>query len=138
VFAQVYCCKDCAKKKKRKTTQAVKTLFKGEKATLVLVTIKLLHQQTKKAQSERSNRVLEGEIKVKACAAKHQHAIKKGSPLFLTLVRAPLKIEKEKQHRLTRIRRVVSHAIRPASSPPEASRSPSNPSHQIPYHFCRY
>jgi len=26
-----------------------------------------------------------------------------------------------------RIRRVVSHAIRPASSPPEASRSTSNP-----------
>jgi hypothetical protein len=59
VFAQVYCCKDCAKKKKRKTTQAVKTLFKGEKATLVLVTIKLLHQQTKKAQSEESIRIPE-------------------------------------------------------------------------------
>ena len=40
-----------------------------------------------------------------------------------------------------RIRRVVSHAIRPAPSPPEASRSTSNrPPHQIIpcYHCCCY
>jgi hypothetical protein len=35
-----------------------------------------------------------------------------------------------------KIRRVVSHAIRPAPSPPQASRSTSNP--QVPYcHCCR-
>ena len=37
------------------------------------------------------------------------------------------KLEKEKQQRLMRIWRVVSHAIRPAPSPPEASRPTSNP-----------
>jgi len=45
----------------------------------------------------------------------------------LALARTPPKDEKEKQQRLMRIRRVVSHAIRPAPSPPEASRSASNP-----------
>jgi len=35
--------------------------------------------------------------------------------------------KKEKQQRLMRIRRVVSHAIRPAPNPPEASRSTNNP-----------
>ena len=44
---------------------------------------------------------------------------------MLTLARAPPKDEKEKQQRLMRIQRVVSHAIWP--SPPEASRSTSNP-----------
>jgi hypothetical protein len=34
---------------------------KEKKVTLVLSTIKLLYQQTKKAQSKRSNRVPEGE-----------------------------------------------------------------------------
>jgi hypothetical protein len=41
---------------------------------------------------------------------------------WLTLARAPPKIKKEKQQRRMRIRRIVSHAIRPAPSPPEASR----------------
>ena len=45
----------------------------------------------------------------------------------LALARAPLKDKIEKQQRLMRIRRVVSHAIRPAPSPPEASRSTSTP-----------
>jgi hypothetical protein len=41
---------------------------------------------------------------------------------------SPTKNEKkEKQQRPMRIRRVVSYAIRPAPSPPEASRSTSNP-----------
>ena len=35
--------------------------------------------------------------------------------------------KKEKQQRLMRIRRVVSHAFRPAPSPPEANRSTSKP-----------
>ena len=39
------------------------TLDKEKKATLVLRAVKLLYQQTKKAQSERSNRVPEGEKK---------------------------------------------------------------------------
>ena len=51
---------------------------------------------------------------------------------MLTLARAPLKDEKEKQQRLMRIRRVVSHAIRPAPSPPEASRSTRNPPFRSP------
>ena len=45
---------------------------------------------------------------------------------MLTLARAPPKNEKEKQQRLLRIRRVVSHAIWSEPSPPEASRSTSN------------
>jgi len=52
--------------KKRNTTQVVKslpTLIKEKKATLVPRTVKLLYQQTKKAQSEKSNRVPEGEKK---------------------------------------------------------------------------
>ena len=46
---------------------------------------------------------------------------------LLSLARAPPKDEKEKQQRLMMIWRVVSHAIRPAPSPPEVSRSTSNP-----------
>jgi hypothetical protein len=38
-------------------------VIKEEKATVLLGTVKLLYQQAKKAQSERSNRVLEGERK---------------------------------------------------------------------------
>ena len=53
--------------------------------------------------------------------------IRKGSQLVLILARAPPKDEKEKQQRLMRIRWVFSHAIRPAPSPPEASRPTSNP-----------
>ena len=37
-----------------------------------------------------------------------------------------------KQQRLMRIQRIVSHAIRPAPSPPEASRSTSNPPSRSP------
>ena len=72
-------------------------------------------------------------VNVKVYAGSHQRALRKGSKLVLTQARSPTitKNEKEKQQRLMRIRRVVSHAIRPASSPPEASRStrtsPSNP-----------
>ena len=45
----------------------------------------------------------------------------------------PTRNEKEeKQQRLMRIRRVVSHAIRPPPSPPEASRSTSNPPIRFP------
>ena len=58
---------------------------------------------------------------------RYQRALRKGSQRVLTLARAPPKNEKEKQQRLMRIRRVVSHAIRPAPSPPEASRSTSDP-----------
>jgi len=58
-------------------------------------------------------------IKVKVCAGSHQRALRKGYQLVLTLARASPKNEKkEKQQRLIRIRRVVSHAIRPAPSPP--------------------
>ena len=55
--------------------------------------------------------------------------IKERLSTVLTLARAPPKNEgkKEKQQRLMRIRRVVSHVIRPVPSPPEASRSTSNP-----------
>ena len=60
--------------------------------------------------------------KVKVCTGSHQRALRKGSQLVLALARAPPKDEKEKQQRLMRIRRVVSHAIRPAPSPPEVSR----------------
>ena len=68
-------------------------------------------------------------VNVKVYAGSHQRALRKGSKLVLTQARSPTitKNEKEKQQRLMRIRRVVSHAIRPASSPPEASRSTSNP-----------
>ena len=59
---------------------------------------------------------------------KSQRALRKGSQLVLTLARAPPETrKKEKQQRKMRIRRVVSHAFRPAPSPPEASRSTSNP-----------
>ena len=52
---------------------------------------------------------------------------------MLTLARAPPKDKNEKQQRLIlRIRRVVSHAIQPAPSPPEASRSTSNPPSRSP------
>jgi hypothetical protein len=50
----------------------------------------------------------------------------------LALDKAPPEIEKEKQQRLMKIRQVVSHAIRPAPSPLEASRSKSKLAHQIP------
>jgi hypothetical protein len=63
------------------------------------------------------------EVKVKVYAGKHQSALRKGSQLLLTLA---VKQKKEKQQRLMRIWRVVSHAIRPAPSPPEAIRSSSN------------
>jgi len=66
-------------------------------------------------------------------AGSHQRALRKGSQLVLTLARAPPKTrKKEKQQRLMRIRRVVSHVIRPAPSPPEASRSTSNPPSRSP------
>ena len=65
-------------------------------------------------------------VKVKVYTGSHQRALRKGSQLVLALARAPPKDKKEKQQRLMRIRRVVSHAIRPAPSPPEASRSTSN------------
>jgi len=62
----------------------------------------------------------------KGYAGKYQSAFRKGSQLALTLARAPLKIEKREATETMRIRRVVSHAIRPApSSPLEASRSTS-------------
>ena len=51
---------------------------------------------------------------------------------LLSLARAPPKDEKEKQQRLMMIWRVVSHAIRPAPSPPEVSRSTSNPPSRSP------
>jgi len=57
----------------------------------------------------------------------HQHAYRKGSHLALALARSPPKIVKEKQQHLMRIQHVVSHAIHPVPSPPEASRSTSNP-----------
>ena len=68
-------------------------------------------------------------VNVKVYAGSHQRALRKGSKLVLTQARSPTitKNEKEKQQRLMRIRRVVSHAIRLASSPPEDSRSTSNP-----------
>ena len=69
------------------------------------------------------------EVKVKVYAGKHQSALRKGSQLLLTLA---VKQKKEKQQRLMRIWRVVSHAIRPASSPPKASRSTSNPPSRSP------
>ena len=71
-------------------------------------------------------------IKVKVYTGSHQRAFKKGSQLVLTLARAPPKDEKEKQQRLMRIWRAVSHAIRPAPNPPEASRSTSNPPSRSP------
>jgi len=71
-------------------------------------------------------------VKVKVYTGGHQRAFKKGSQLVLTLAPVSLKNEKEKQHRLMRNRRVVSHAIRPAPSPPEASRSTSNPPSRSP------
>jgi hypothetical protein len=67
-------------------------------------------------------------IKVKVYTGSHQRALRKGSQLVLALARAPLKDEKEKQQILMRIRRVVSHAIRLAPNPPEASRSTNPPS----------
>jgi len=71
--------------------------------------------------------------KVKVCSGKHQHALRKGYKLVLTLARAPLpKIEKDKQQRLMRIQRVVSHAIWPVPSPPEASRSVVKPPSDLP------
>jgi hypothetical protein len=39
-------------------------VIKEKKATLVLSTVKLLYRQTKKAQSDRSSRVPEGEKKL--------------------------------------------------------------------------
>jgi len=67
-------------------------------------------------------------MKVKVYAGSHQRALRKGSQLVLTLARAPPETrKKEKQQRLMRFRRVVSHAFRPAPSPPEASRSTRNP-----------
>jgi hypothetical protein len=71
-------------------------------------------------------------VKVKVYAGSHQRAFRKDSQLVLKLTRAPPKNEKEKQQRLMGIRRVVSHAIRPAPSPPEASRSTSNPPSRFP------
>jgi len=71
-------------------------------------------------------------VKVKVYTGSHQRALRKGSQLVLALARAPPRDEKEKQQRLMRIRRVVSHAIRPAPSPPEASRSTSNPPSRSP------
>jgi len=50
----------------------------------------------------------------------------------LTLARSPPKNEKEKQQRLVGIQRNVSHAIRPAPSPPEASRSTNTPPSRSP------
>ena len=81
----------------------------------------------------RIRRMREAKVNVKVYAGSHQRALRKGSKLVLTQARSPTitKNEKEKQQRLMRIRRVVSHAIRPASSPPEASYStripPSGP-----------
>ena len=79
------------------------------------------------------------EVKVKVYTGRkrkrkesHQRALSKGPQLVLALARAPPKDEKEKQQRLMRIQRVVSHAIRPAPSPPEASRSTSNPPSKSP------
>ena len=70
-------------------------------------------------------------VKVKVYAGSHQRAFRKDSQLVLKLTRAPPKNEKEKQQRLMGIRRVVSHAIRPAPSPPESGRSASlNPAAQ--------
>jgi hypothetical protein len=71
-------------------------------------------------------------VKVKVYTGIHQRALRKGSQLVLALARAPPKDKKEKQQRLMRIRRVVSHAIRPAPSPPEASRSTSTPPSRSP------
>ena len=73
-------------------------------------------------------------VNVKVYAGSHQRALRKGSKLVLTQARSPTitKNEKEKQQRLMRIRRVVSHAIRPASSPPEAIRSTSTPPIRTP------
>ena len=66
-------------------------------------------------------------VKVKVYAESHQRATRKGFQLVITPARAPPKSEKEKQQRLARIQGVASHAILPAPSPPEASRSTSNP-----------
>ena len=71
-------------------------------------------------------------VKVEVYTGSHQRASRKSSQLVLTLARAPPKDKKEKQQRLMRIQRIVSHAIRPAPSPPEASRSTSNPPSRSP------
>ena len=66
-------------------------------------------------------------VEVNIYAGKHQRALREGSQQVLTLSRAPPKIEEKRNNRLMRIQWVVSHAIQPASSPPKASRSTSNP-----------
>ena len=76
--------------------------------------------------------ILEIKVKVKVYTGSHQRTLRKGSQLVLALARASPIDEKEKQQRLMRIRRVVSHAIRPAPSPPEASRSTSTPPSRSP------
>jgi hypothetical protein len=50
----------------------------------------------------------------------------------LSITRAPPEMRKKRNNRLMRIRRVVSHEIRPAPSPPEASRSTSDPPSRSP------
>jgi len=71
-------------------------------------------------------------VKVKVYTGSHQRALRRGSQLVLTLARAPLKNKKEKQQRLMRIRRIVSHAIRPAPSTPAVSCSTSAPPSRSP------